>query len=349
MLNERLKQARVARGMSLRELAEAAGGITAQAISNYETGKDMPGSSVLMRLADALGVRLDFFFRTTSVALGEPAYRAHCKVRKTDLRVIESTAIEELERYADAESLVFPDGGPRLSLPAGLGDEVTCIDDVESRAESLRAHWGIGSDAIDNLTELLEDNGIKVIFVDASEDFAGCSYHATDAAVIVANSGIPGDRLRFTLAHELGHIALNVPATWTHREIESAAHRFAGAFLVPAVAARRELGSSRPTVSLVELMSLKAKYGMSPQAWIYRAADLGIITKRSAEGLFRRLSALGLLKQEVGSALPKERSSRLLRLVARATADGIISEVRAAELLAVPLEQCEKLFRELCD
>lgn len=75
MLGERIKQIRVAKGLSLRTLAEKMGCVSAQAISNYETDKDTPSSSVLLSLADALGTSVSDLFQRVSIPLGEPAYR----------------------------------------------------------------------------------------------------------------------------------------------------------------------------------------------------------------------------------------------------------------------------------
>ncbi|MDW8291222.1 MAG: helix-turn-helix transcriptional regulator, partial [Armatimonadota bacterium] len=51
-LGERLKSARKRAGLSMRALAERAG-VSAQAISKYERGQDVPSSVVIIRLAKA--------------------------------------------------------------------------------------------------------------------------------------------------------------------------------------------------------------------------------------------------------------------------------------------------------
>lgn len=57
----RLRLARAARGLSMRALSEALGGaVSAMSISKYENGKAWPRSSVLIALADQLGVGMDF-------------------------------------------------------------------------------------------------------------------------------------------------------------------------------------------------------------------------------------------------------------------------------------------------
>ena len=74
---------------------------------------------------------------------------------------------------------------------------------------------------------------------------------------------------------------------------------------------------------------------MSIQAWYYRAKDLGIISENAFDNFWKSLNAKGLTKQELGDPYPLETTSRHRRLVARAYADGRISESRAAELLGV--------------
>ena len=57
MIGQRLKIARAASGLSLRELEAAIDNrVTAQAIGKYERNEDMPSSGVLSILADALKV-----------------------------------------------------------------------------------------------------------------------------------------------------------------------------------------------------------------------------------------------------------------------------------------------------
>ncbi|PXF55416.1 MAG: hypothetical protein C4B58_15095 [Deltaproteobacteria bacterium] len=63
------------------------------------------------------------------------------------------------------------------------------------------------------------------------------------------------------------------------KEQESLANRFAAAFIVPPAVARQELGEHRRSLSFQELGILKRKHGLSMQAWMRRAFDLGIINE----------------------------------------------------------------------
>ena len=332
MVGERLKAARLAAGLSLRRLAEQAG-VSAQAISKYERGLDVPSSGVLLRLARALGVGVEYLLRPRPVLALHPVYRCRASLGRKQERAILSHVQEWLERYLEVEDLL--DKRPRFELPATLDRQVARGEDVERVALQLRAAWSLGVDAIENLVEVLEEQGIKVGLVDADERFDACTFRVEDGTPVIAvNSRTPGDRQRFNLAHELGHLVLE-PASGL--DAEKAAHRFAGAFLVPEPAVRQELGSSRRVLSPYELHLLKHKYGLSMQGWIHRARDLGILSEARYSELFREYTRRGWRRREPGDEIPPEEPKRLERLVFRALAEDLISPARAAELLGQPL------------
>jgi Zn-dependent peptidase ImmA (M78 family) len=151
--------------------------------------------------------------------------------------------------------------------------------------------------------------------------------------------GLSGDRERFNLAHELGHLLLEVPK---NVDAEKAAHRFAASFLVPAEAAYRELGEHRRRIDFLELAILKKKYGLSMQAWVYRAQDLGIITSSCAAILFKTFRSRGWSLQEPGDVIPPEEPRQFEKLILQAVSEDLISSARAAELLGMPLNEFRK-------
>jgi Zn-dependent peptidase ImmA (M78 family) len=87
-----------------------------------------------------------------------------------------------------------------------------------------------------------------------------------------------------------------------------------------------------------ELFLLKKKYGLSMQAWIFRARDLGIISENAATRLFQRFRANCWHRHEPGEVLPAEKPLRMERLIYRALAEDLISRSRAQELLGEPLQ-----------
>lgn len=328
-IGERLRIARLAEKLSMRALADEVD-ISAMAISKYERDLMAPSSGVLLQLADALGVRVEYFFRPSVVDVELKAYRKHKKLGIKEERALISRIEEWLERYVEAEDL-FPQSRPSLRFQ----QSVTSIEEVEQVANEIRKLWELGQAPIENLTQVLEDHGVAVGLVEGFKPFDACTFSANGMHVIVVKRDIPGDRQRYNLAHELGHLVLEAREGV---DDEKAAHRFAGAFLVPSSVARRELGGDRSTLSLGELHILKHKYGLSMQAWIYRAQDLEIISHSTASELFREFRIRGWHREEPGESYLPEEPARLRRNVFHALSENMISRSRAEELLGETIE-----------
>ena len=329
---ERLRAARRMARMSQDQLAQRAG-ITKQAVSKYELGKAMPGSRVLLAMSRALDVSADFFLRPANLPkLQLVAYRRHrTRLSARDRNAIEEKAREQLERYIEAESL-SPQGRPGgFELPDGWPRVVRSLEEVEDAAVHLRKAWNLGLDAIESVTDVLENRGVKVLPISAGEGFQGIMFreHSSGSPVIVVNENMPGDRQRLTLAHELGHLVLRPEG----QEEEEIAWLFAGAFLMPRQSAVREMGTDRRELGQTELEVLKQKYGMSMQALFRRAWDLSIIRESTYQRMCRDFSRRGWRRREPGPGVQPERPRRMRQLVGAALAEGCISRARAAELL----------------
>ena len=329
-IGQRIKQARKLSRLSMRDLG-ALVGVSPMAISKYERDQDIPGSGVLLRLAQAMQVNVDFFFRPATVAVELQAYRKHASLGAKDEEAIEVRIQEWVERYLEVENL-FPGERQGIVLPVY---PVSSLEDVEQAASRLREAWDLGFDPIENLIQLLEDQGMMVGLVPGFDDFDACTYLAGAVPVIVSKFDVIGDRQRFSIAHELGHLMLKIQGDL---DPEQAANRFAGAFLVPARTARFELGASRTDLNTSELYMLKRKYGLSMQAWIYRAKDLEIISAGAAARLFQRFRSNGWSKNEPGEVYPPEQPARMQQLIFRALAEDLLSRSRAQELLGEPLQ-----------
>jgi Zn-dependent peptidase ImmA (M78 family)/DNA-binding XRE family transcriptional regulator len=326
--------ARCMRGLSQRELGNRVG-ISATAISKYERGLDIPRSSVLIRLAKVLDVRVEFFLRPNIVRIQAPAYRCRASRTKKVSEAMLMQVQEWLERYIEVERL-FPDKQqPCFQLPESLKCQIISEQDVEQVVDNLREAWKLGNHPIHNLVDLLEDMGVKVGLLEGDEAFDALACWTEDGQpVIVVKRDVPGDRQRFSIAHELAHLILQ-PAKGVNPE--RIANRFAGAFLAPRATVYRELGYHRHHVGLEALYWLKHKYGLSMQGWIYRAMQLEIISTSYAQQLLKLFRKRGWHRCEPGAQLSAEEPQRMKQLVIRALEEEVISEARAAELLGMPL------------
>ena len=341
MIGIRLKLARTAAGLSLRDLAAAIDHlVTAQAIGKYERNETMPGSDILIALADALHTSVEYLLGDPDLVLEDLEFRKNAFTTKRDEAQVEATVLAHLERYLAIEEILQLSSAqwdePRDAPYPVLHDPI----EADRAADALRRHWGLGHEPIPNLVELLEERGIKV-FAFPLGSVGGLAARADRPGhpavpFVVVNADDWGERQRFTISHELGHIVLDVARSLN---AERVAHRFAGAFLMPAEALWLEVGKHRSAIALGELLALKRVFGVSIQALTHRCRDLGIIgvaTYRALLNEFDRLEWRSPPYEEYG-AMPGEKPNRFQRLCLRALAEGAISESKAAELLDVPI------------
>lgn len=349
MIGQRLKLARAASGLSLRDLEEVIGNlVTAQAIGKYERNEDMPSSGVLRALAAALHVSEDYLLAADEMVLDGVEFRKKEIASRREEAFVEGQALHLLERYLMIEDLLGL-ASIAWDKPREAPYPVKEVADAESAASAIRVHWGLGIDPIPNLAELLEERGIKILSVDLS-DIDGLTAKVTrkngePVPVIVIKANAWAERKRFTLAHELGHMVMDVQQ---HVDSEKAANRFASAFLMPVEALWREIGKVRKMISPGELLRLKELFGVSFQAIVYRCHDLGIIGNVAYRRLFRIFNESGWRKppyREPGAMDPdRERPRRMERLCFRALAEGVISESKAAEVLGLSVRRLTQLM-----
>jgi Zn-dependent peptidase ImmA (M78 family)/transcriptional regulator with XRE-family HTH domain len=325
--------------------------VTAQAIGKYERNEDMPTSGVLIALARALGVSVDYLIGEQEIALEDVDFRKKQQLGRREQAKLEARVIHLLERYLTVEStLRLPSvdwDKPREAPYPVLHD----IREADRAARSLRIHWGLGVEPVPSLVELLEERGIKVLSLD-DEKIDGMiakvrRQSQPESPVVVINCKDWSERKRFNLAHEVGHLVMDVAE---RIDAEKAAHRFAGAFLMPAEAMWAEIGKERRAISIGELAKLKERFGASLQAIVYRCKDLGIIGDRLFRDLFNHFEERGWRHspyEEPGALSPKlEEPRRLERLCFRALAENLISESKAAEILGLSVRELSQKMDE---
>ena len=350
MIGTRLKVARTAAGLSLRRLeARIDNLVTAQAIGKYERNESMPGSAVLIALADALGVSVDYLAGDQEMVLETVEFRKKKITSRREEAQVEAKVLHLLERYLLVEDLLGLRSVEWHSPREAPYPVVQDISEADRAAQSLRGHWSLGNDPVPNLVELFEEQGIKVLAVD-SVKIDGLTARArrtgkSPLPVIVVNANDWRERQYFTLAHELGHLVMEVAP---RLDEEKAAHRFAGAFLMPADALWAKIGKRRTSVSLGELLELKQVFGTSVQAITYRCKDLGIFSEILFRRLFDAFTRLGWRTPPYKEPYAREgeKPKRFERLTFRALAEGIVSESKAAELLGVSVRDLNQRMEE---
>jgi Zn-dependent peptidase ImmA (M78 family) len=343
MIGKRLRLARASAGLSLRDLEERIDNlVTAQAIGKYERDEMMPGSKALIAIASALTVSEDYLLSSGDLELEDVEFRKKAVASKKDEAQVQGAVLNWLERYLTVEEVIQAPSR-EWDRPREAPYPTAEIAAAELAAKSLREHWSLGTDRIPDFAEFLEERGVKVLCHALPETVSGFTCWVRRAKgeqipVIVINERDTGERQRFTLAHELGHMTLDIAEDVDE---ERASNRFASAFLMPAETLWSEIGKHRTTVSLGELFALKLVFGVSVQAIAFRCKDLGIIGQGEATRLFKLFSRLGWRSPPFPEPEPlaKEQPGRFRRLCFRALAEDAISEARTAELLGISVRQ----------
>jgi transcriptional regulator with XRE-family HTH domain len=325
---------RLARAMTLDELASAIGGlVTKQAISKYERGLMLPSPRVLGSLARALGVRLSELLAAPQVTVEVLGFRKLSRLAAREQDRVRAVVSRMLEHRVQLQQATGQGNGCDCEIPVSKYRSAT-LQDCEAIAGTLRDAWSLGVGPIPSVTDVLEEHHIHVLELDTGRAIDGVAAVARDdsgairAAAVVSRRGLPGDLQRLSLVHELGHLVMQAaPGV----DSEKAAIRFGAAFLAPADLVRGDVGVSRRRVALGELILLKRRYGMSIQSLIYRLRDLGIISEGSTTALWRQVNGRGW-KQEEPDPLDPERPQWARRAALRAIAEGSLT-VDEAEIM----------------
>jgi Zn-dependent peptidase ImmA (M78 family)/transcriptional regulator with XRE-family HTH domain len=178
-------------------------------------------------------------------------------------------------------------------------DEFSRIDpdeydgDVEAVARATRGAWRLPPGPIKNMTGVIEGAGGVVMVHDfKTRQVDAISQWLPDLPpVFLVNTEAPGDRLRLTLAHEIGHVIMHSTTTPT---VEDEANKFAQEFLMPA----HEIRHLLQDISLPHLADLKRYWNVSMAALARRAYDLGTITYRQYRRFCMHMTQLGYRKAE---------------------------------------------------
>lgn len=344
MFAERLVRARKAAGLSMSALATEVG-VSANAIKKYEHGVNMPSSKNLLKLAKALHVRTEYFFRPVKVELQGVEYRKHSNTPQKLLNQITGDVMDQAERWKELLDL-YPDPVkpvPEFALPEELTEKVSTQAEIEAIADQMRLEWALGLNPIPDMIDTLESKGVMIISteVEAKKKFDGLAGNIESTPLVVVSAHQPGDRQRFTLAHELGHLVLRDRLGENLSE-EKACNHFAGAFLLPKQALLDHLGERRSAIEPQELLMMKHEFGISMMAILVRAGQCGVISEGTQKKYYMRFNKLGWRTKEPGEPYPNEETYMFKQLVYRALGESYIGESKAAELIGVSLSSFHK-------
>ncbi len=332
MIGERVRHARIYYGWTQAQLA-ALVGISQPAIHQIEATGQV-SSLTLNEIAGATGFSPWWFELgpLPDLPQGSLRYRKYASATRRDderVRAYARHTVEAVERLSQDANLP-----PVRVAPIGRDEQVD-QDGIEALVGDTREWLGVGSaDPIPHLVRAVERSGVVILgFALELERHDAVSFWAdfpSGRPFVFFSRGYSGDRQRFSIAHELGHLVLHQIRTTEGKVAEKEAHAFAGALLFPRAAA----AEIQEPVTLRSLAFLKAKWGISVRALIKRTLDLGLISEARRVSLEKQYSSRKWHREEPVTVA--EEQPLLVSKLVKVTLGSRTSATSVARTLGLP-------------
>lgn len=334
IFSRRLSDARKLRQMSQKALSDAVHNVVSgSAIDKYEKGLSVPSSTVLIALGKALDMKADYFFTpyTLEVDYNKFEFRKKAKLGVKAVEAIKLKVAMMLEEYVSIEEVTQSTSICDLPYQERL---VRTEQDAIAAALYVREKLRLGDQPVSSPISLLENNGVKILELAEVEEFDGTSAWVQNIPVIVLNANKQSERKRLSLFHELGHLVMSIPADVDDKKKETLCNVFANEMLITSKRFIEIFGCKSEAIYTEQLVNLQREYGISPDALMMKAKQLGVITASRHKYFHIRMNQNAWLKELVHKErYPKEHPTRYQRLVLKALDDAQISISKAAVYL----------------
>jgi Zn-dependent peptidase ImmA (M78 family)/transcriptional regulator with XRE-family HTH domain len=335
---EMLILARESRGLTQQDCARDLG-ISQSEMSKIEAGLREPSSELIARFASLLRYAAGFFFVADRM-MGSSSNCAYYRKRKSaSLHIIrQALAIANVRRIQISRLLIS--GSAELD-PQNQFRRIDITEHpagADAIAQTVRTMWSVPPGPVQDLTRIVEDAGgivFRCNFGSGKID-AMSQWIQSLPPMFFVNQEIPCDRMRWTLAHEIGHVVMHSLPT---ENIEQEANTFAAEFLMPS----REIRPYLTDLSLPKLAAMKPYWKVSMNALLKRACDLGTITERQRSYLWMQMGAHGYRTHEP-VPLPQEEPSLVREIVEFHTKELGFSMGELAQLMLMNEDEVRSEF-----
>ncbi|KFG74458.1 helix-turn-helix domain-containing protein [Streptomyces mutabilis] len=342
--------ARESRGLTQAEVAAAMtkvspGGATPVSqgyVSRAEAGRLVVTHERLELYAAALGYPPELLCldpQVSGIGVGLVHHRKKAALTASALRRVHAhVALSRIQLNGLASAAALPPV-PHRFFRVPLNDLITPKD----AARRVRREWSVAPGPVPDMVAVLENAGALVVTRDLDSDLldAVSQWEAGGHPLLLVNTRAPGDRRRFSIAHELGHLVMHdEPGTGSTQEKQADA--FAAEFLMPASDIRQAISGG---VDLAKLTELKRVWGVSMSALLRRAQTLNAVSEWQYRTVMIEMSALGYRTAEPVDVLP-EQPQRLVALVNTLLTDRQMTLEDAAACAHLLPEDFQRLYVE---
>lgn len=313
MINgQRIAQLREVRRLTQGQLVDRIPGLNQSRLSRIEKNLAPADDELVALFAVELGVTVDFLRKPDPelLAAHSPQFRARSRLTQSSKNSVMQWACLSHEALAEVRKR-----GSRIPV------KLPQLIDTDPAEAAREIRVLLGFDLLQPLPYLLlalERIGVTILGLPCCDDAvdAFCAWHG-DEPIIAMLDGRPGDRIRYSVAHELGHLVLHgkvgmrTGQSGAGREIETEADAFAAEILIPLGAIARAM-PSRPTLN--NLAMLKTQWGVSIKSLVRRARELGTVDQERAISLYKQISSRGWNRFEPGH-VPVEKPRAFRKIV----------------------------------
>lgn len=330
--------AREARSLSQADLAEKIG-MSPTNLSKIERSDINIQDEVLEKIAETTHFPIQFFYQPGAIVPDNLSYRRRQNVPQKSLTLI-NAQVNVIRKHVSFLIQTLKTENPTLPVL-----EVTEKQTPENIASKIRKQWNIPNPSIDNLTKLLEDQGIAISSFNFGSERVDSRSVLTDEKypIIIFNKTLLGDRQRFTLAYELGQLIMHtfniVPL---ERDISREANAFAAEFLMPANAIKKDFEDG---ITIPLLGELKRKWKVSMIALLYRADDLGLVSPNQKRYLIQQFNQLKIRRREpIELDVPTEQPYLMKKWIAEYRSKTKLGVVEMAALFCMNVDEFMELY-----
>ena len=291
---EMFRLARQLRGLTQKEFSEALHA-EPSTVSRVENGVSQATADLAEKAARLLDVPIEFFRQPerpyglpmsvhpmwrSKVAV--PQYSIDQALAELNLRIMH---VRRLIRSVEYE--------PVLPMPE---IDTASVDGGPAEIASIvRRAWMMPAGPVIDLVQWIERAGCFVMYTDLPDAaMSGVTLRVPDMRpCIFVNRSMPADRIRHTLAHELGHLIMH---RYPGEDMEREANTFAASLLMPAYDIRPYFAGKK--IDLKLLAALKPEWRVSMQSLLYRASSLGYVNDNQARYLWQQFNMKKLRMRE---------------------------------------------------
>ena len=331
VIGDNIRKNRLKNNLTTRDLAQKIG-VSHTAVNKFEKGLLSPNKQMIRKMARIFKVKTQKLVLDTStlVDIKNIEFREEERITKKNKELIEFIAKEELEKYSNLLEY-FPEERFLSFDTEKYKEELSSYEEIEEKAANIRKKLGAGEMTVFSLTELLENNGLIIIFAESVEGFSAQEGYIQEKYLFVTlRKEKTEEEQRCLLASELARIVLDINDPGL--DTEDVNNEFASSFLMSRELIIKDTGEKRKKISFYELEELRKKYRLPETMIIARLRNLKIISEAEKTRLFNYVkdnTAVTAKETEIKN----EKSDRYKKMVIEAVLEKYIDYKKGAKFL----------------